>query len=257
MMSKVADIYDVSQARYGGEEHEKVATNASETGNAKTGDGKDSAPSSFKAAQRRRSSWRHKARIEALAFGKDDIARVRKMSTVNEQTYPMHVLKVSDFMQMRPGDHLTHQELKALGKVNPYKTFLGPCCFVSHQWLSYAHADPDFEQLGALQRFITKFLTGEETEVAADFITQLAYSKVKEMQAIPRDVLLEWIEHGYIWFDYFSVPQTLLHKDEKTMAEHKAAIDSIPSYAENCKVRSRSFVSGRERSHRPHRPDIR
>ena len=66
----------------------------------------------------------------------------------------MHVMKVSTFVAafarfLRTPSKVPHQqELVKRGMVTVWQKGMGPVAFVSHQWASYEHADPNFEQLG-------------------------------------------------------------------------------------------------------------
>ena len=80
--------------------------------------------------------------VKMLSTRKKDLARARRMSTANDMLYPMHVLSVKELLKMKRGEHLHHQALVKSGKVIPWKASMGPVAFISHQWLSYNHADP-------------------------------------------------------------------------------------------------------------------
>lgn len=81
--------------------------------------------------------------------------------TVHQEIEPfiiMWVLKVSDFLQMElplP----KHEELQAQGLLYP-RGVLSYCIFVSHQWLSLEHPDPEGEQLLVLQKCLQNICNG-------------------------------------------------------------------------------------------------
>ena len=91
--------------------------------------------------------------------------------------------------------------------------------FVSHEWLSWAHPDPDGEQLRVLCRVLERLKTGGlKTEM--DPIHTIIYkhkftTKGKDWNAM--------LKRTYLWLDWFSMPQpsaeTENEIDEVSMAE--------------------------------------
>ena len=97
--------------------------------------------------------------------------------------FPMWALKVSDFMNMKPGDHFNHQDLRKQGKLVGWdaKT-MGPCAFISHQWVSWKEADPSFRQLGVLQSFIRRLTEGEIQRVRPSWLTELIFPGLRGLE---------------------------------------------------------------------------
>ena len=62
-------------------------------------------------------------------------------------------------------------------------------------------------------------------------MTEMAFKGVKGMEKITQAALLDWVRNGYIWFDYWSVPQTVGYDVDAT-DELMAAVESIPAYVE-------------------------
>ena len=83
---------------------------------------------------------------------------------------------------------------------------MGDVAFVSHQWMSWKHADPKFEQLGTLRRVLERILLGEVAKIEPDWITKVTFDGVETIE-LGRDDLIAWARDGYIWFDFYSVPQ--------------------------------------------------
>ena len=68
--------------------------------------------------------------------------------------------------------------------------------------------------------------------VAPDWITELAFKGVKGMEKIDHAALLDWATNGYLWFDYFSVPQIGVYNEADANADLVAAVESVPAYVE-------------------------
>ena len=171
--------------------------------------------------------------LKVLSTRKKDLERARRISTANEMLYPMHVLPVKELLKMKRGDHLHHQALVAQGKVVKWRTGMGPVAFVSHQWLGYEHADPEFEQLGCLQRVADRIRTGDLKKIETNFLTQRSFKHDAEGEGamafeIGHDTLFHWVDKGFIWFDYFSVPQ--VNKTKEAGAHEDAHEDATPAY---------------------------
>ena len=108
--------------------------------------------------------------------------------------------------------------------------------FVSHEWLSWAHPDPDGDQLRVLCRVLERLRDGElDTEM--DPMHTILYkhkftTKAKDWQNM--------LKRTYLWVDWFSMPQPGAEKvediGEKAMdvlrSEGSKAIRSIPAYVE-------------------------
>ena len=101
---------------------------------------------------------------------------------------------------------------------------MGNAAFVSHQWVTRIHPDPEFEQMRVLQEVLRHLLCSKGW-VSLDFVTEMFVPGAKgilheEFQARPL----------FIWYDYFSVPQ---HAQNSDMLAR--AINSIPAYVASCR----------------------
>jgi ankyrin repeat protein len=131
-----------------------------------------------------------------------------------------------------------HQELKSRGFLTRWQDVPSDSeiIFVSHEWLSWAHPDPEGEQLRVLCRVLEKLKRGElDTEM--DSIHTIMYkhkftTKRKEWEAM--------LKRTYLWVDWFSMPQPGAENEDeigkeamaKLRAEGSRAIRSIPAYVE-------------------------
>lgn len=130
------------------------------------------------------------------------------VASVNELRYPFCAVPFSSFC--RHGGMHMHEELRDANELRFFDTWqlasdfaqVNSVVFVSHQWLSHSHPDPDGEQYRCI---------------------------VEAVNAIRRDKL-RWAEEReiYIWLDYCCIPQ--LNESIKG-----SAIQSLVAYVSVCK----------------------
>ena len=165
----------------------------------------------------------------------------------------MWVLKVTDFLQMDlplP----KHEKLQAHGWLHR-REVSSYCMFVSHQWISVEHPDPEGEQQLVLQKCLKNICDGTinvENDPASQFFG--LFEKLSKQQRAR-------LREGYIWLDWVSIPQIeTFHEDDpddeisKAKRERSARtfaysdpvrrrrtdqedyILSIPSFVQACQV---------------------
>ncbi|CAK9018298.1 Homeobox protein Wariai (Homeobox protein 1) (DdHbx-1) [Durusdinium trenchii] len=118
----------------------------------------------------------------------------------------MWVLKVSDFVKMQlplP----KHEELAEMGLLHR-RVVSHYCIFVSHQWLSTMHPDPEGDQLRVLQRSLVEICEGRIT-VTNDAASQF-FGEVKTLSNSQRAK----IRDAVLWIDWASIPQVETFRDE-------------------------------------------
>ena len=157
---------------------------------------------------------------------------MRRRSLANVVLYPMSCMRVSDFRKLRKGDHLPHQLLKAKGLLSEWHEDMGPVAFVSHQWLAWEHADPDFEQLAVLQRVVERIANGELDRIGYSFEHEFIEWNTDEMKPIEQPELLDWVKNGYIWFDYVGFDHS------KELREGAGRGGAPPRCSAGCRVQS-------------------
>ncbi|CAE8599289.1 unnamed protein product, partial [Polarella glacialis] len=125
--------------------------------------------------------------------------------------------------------------------------------FISHEWLSRQHPDPDSKQLRRMQGVFLEILAGRSGKLFSpdDFITfskgtsvgnqrhplGAAESAQRSVDTITEDILKQDIEEGLIWLDWSSIPQVLdATKDslEQILKDQMAAVNSIGAYLDRC-----------------------
>lgn len=176
------------------------------------------------------------ASVEAEVSGKSSYRPPFKMvrgvsdATATEMLYPMHVVKVRDFLQMTEAE--PHQALRARGVAAPYNSEAAAAIFVSHQWCGLRHPDPDFAQLRVLQDAIRRAAAGKLV-LSMDFLSRLAHGAKVTVKAADLCHVLAM----FIWYDYFSVPQPKdpTAQGNQHMDQHQGlgrAVLSLAAYVE-------------------------
>eukprot|EP00435_Cladocopium_sp_Y103_P008227 s3145_g2.t1 len=140
---------------------------------------------------------------------------------VSESFGSMWVLKVADFLEL---DHVpSHEDLQEKGllvKRSPAHF----CVFVSHQWLGFSHPDPEFLQLPVLQKALRKLIAGEivaTSDLASQFLGDTRRFSQQERKSL---------RTGYIWLDWFSIPQKTFKLDPFDLKDSPSVTPS--SYSE-------------------------
>ena len=159
----------------------------------------------------------------------------------------MYVLRIADFMSLEKLE--PHQTLLAKGVLVEWVPEMeGKVIFVSHEWLSYTHADPDGVQLRSLQSVLGRLMRGEIARVAPYWAYQMVLGKRMVVKA---DAWKASLPDMFIWLDYASIPQVgargtktdtadmakedLQRMDvdlAKTVQDLQDAVNSIPGYVQ-------------------------
>jgi len=143
------------------------------------------------------------------------------ISGLGSNTVVMYVVLADAFLRMT--EVKTHEELADAGVLKEFDESLGKAMFVSHQWLSGKHPDPDFQQLRVLQDALENLAAGTSS-MSLPAVTELHLGSIK---CPPASDFAPG--HLQIWYDYFSIPQS-------SDASHcrQTAIQSIPEYVARC-----------------------
>ena len=147
---------------------------------------------------------------------------------------PMWVIQVKDVLEMT-GTMQPHQVLKAQGLLEIWRVTMFTL-FVSHQWLSFHHPDPNGEQLKVLQLVLRKLIAKQLT------IQGNVWSEYSASKARTKD--LDGVGKWYMWLDYFCVPQLVGHS-VLGVGEQHSYIESIPSYVDLCSAFVELGTAGR------------
>ena len=141
--------------------------------------------------------------------------------------FPMYTVSLEELMKMeavRPHERLMEEDVLV-----EFDTNMGNAAFISHQWISGEHPDPEFKQMRIMQEALKNMLS--KMSVIEQNIPGQWFS--------PYVVLSTEIFHSsplYFWYDYFSLPQIDVNSwDLESL--HKPidrAIESIPAYIASC-----------------------
>ena len=145
------------------------------------------------------------------------------LARASTRSMPMWVIQVKDVLEMT-GTMQPHQVLKAQGLLEIWRVTMFTL-FVSHQWLSFHHPDPNGEQLKVLQLVLRKLIAKQLT------IQGNVWSEYSASKARTKD--LDGVGKWYMWLDYFCVPQLVGHS-VLGVGEQHSYIESIPSYVDPC-----------------------
>ncbi|CAE8648866.1 unnamed protein product [Polarella glacialis] len=160
--------------------------------------------------------------------------------------FPMKCLRVTTFMEF--------DVMPSYGQLLAKDLLVEPSDneavhFISHEWLSGKHPDPDSNQLRRMQGVFLEILQGRSEKLFSpdDWITfskgasigsqgsQLAAAESAQRcsATITEHTFKQDIEEGLIWLDWSSIPQVLEVEEDKveqTLKDQLAAIHSIGAY---------------------------
>lgn len=135
--------------------------------------------------------------------------------------FPMHVMKISDVLEVlhRGGQLPCFEDLKAEGKlIERQPGDAGRVIFFSHTWLGFRHPDPSGVKMQLMGQLLQSLQAGK--------LKVLGYCHSETWQkglTIPSSTLQRDFADGYIWLDFWAVPQ----RDPKAQG---LAISSIVDY---------------------------
>ncbi|CAE8658620.1 unnamed protein product, partial [Polarella glacialis] len=186
---------------------------------------------------------------EEEVHGCPDYPKLRRTPSggisVNAEYFPMTCVSVAAFMEFQ--SMTSYGQLLESGLLT-HPPEGAPVHFVSHEWLSSVHPDPDSLQLRRLQDVFREILAGQSKKLfsTANWNTfskgesrasQILDSAVVQSRSPTEEAFQRDIKHGFIWLDWSSVPQAVdatTNSFEKQRQDQMAAVRSIPAYLERC-----------------------
>eukprot|EP00397_Hematodinium_sp_SG-2012_P015178 GEMP01015451.1.p1 GENE.GEMP01015451.1~~GEMP01015451.1.p1 ORF type:complete len:744 (-),score=161.78 GEMP01015451.1:412-2643(-) len=133
--------------------------------------------------------------------------------------FPMHCVRIADVLKMTSVEPF--ELLKQRNQLVVYEsTDDRPVIFVSHQWLSVHHPDPDVTQFRILQDALTNLRNGVIN------VHTHSLQSISSNENGVKELTINWrqsLDNALIWYDYFSIPQS---------PKSESAIASIPAYVE-------------------------
>lgn len=152
-----------------------------------------------------------------------------QMSVAERMLFPMWVFPIQIFLAMegppKSFQDLMEENLLVRWTMNMYTIFC------SHQWLGNTSADPDGKQLQVLRAALKNILRG-------DIVVQSGMMQFLALGVVVDEIGAEEVQRihqGYIWFDWFSIPQISVRSSssmEDILPDVQKAVESIPAYVE-------------------------
>ena len=146
---------------------------------------------------------------------------------VHQCSFPMYVVKVSDFLEME-GPPEPHHVLKHKGLLHEWHPGMF-VIFISHQWLGAGSPDPLGQQVSVLRHALQAFIDGS-MKVEVDLM--------RTFGDVGGATGCESVAQGHLFLDWFAIPQlterTKGVNDDSTVSDTARAVQSIPAYVESC-----------------------
>lgn len=133
--------------------------------------------------------------------------------------FPMYLVPMGELLKM-DGPPRAHQQLLKEGKVAVWQRG-STCIFISHQWLSYTHPDPEGRQMRVLRSALQNLLLGD-LAVEVDVYIEAVTSK----SDLPRWGMAEQaiVREAFVWYDYFCIPQVFPDSPSLESIERRTAV---------------------------------
>ena len=114
--------------------------------------------------------------------------------------FPMYVVSLQNMLDMT--EVKRHQELLRDGILTEMDAARGKAMFLSHQWTSNQHPDPDGKQLKAFQAAMSNLASGSIVAQPGVFSALINFFAGWQGLSLPdlSEIAI------FVWYDYFSVP---------------------------------------------------
>ena len=146
--------------------------------------------------------------------------------------FPMYTVPLGSLLEMTEVE--PHETLKARDVLAEFRRNMGNAAFISHQWLTSNHPDPECKQIRVLQDAL-KEMMGNLKSIPVDLVSETQNPGLKPL---PTTKILS--EPLFFWYDYFSCPQKERLSESSGGGEkaHRStlldAINSIPACVDEC-----------------------
>jgi len=138
----------------------------------------------------------------------------------------MYVMSVADVLSL--SELKPHAAMLEKGMIVQWSEGMD-VIFVSHQWLSRGHPDPEMKQFKVLQLGLQNIIAGRcRLDTHALSVLDLGKDEVVSKTEC------EALAHAYVWYDYFGVPQLSTSYDPHAGENLMKAVNSIPDYVAMC-----------------------
>jgi len=165
----------------------------------------------------------------------------RRLSTATDIKYDMYLISLSTMVNLfgtsshrKKNSHLCHQDLLEEGKLTRFEDLpMGSfVMFVSHQWTSFDHPDPNGVHMSCMLSIFCQLRDGKY-DVEVDPFHTILY---KEKCRTSKKEFTQLLSNAYVWYDFWSQPQpTMTKSPEKADILKKdlfRAIESMGAYVE-------------------------
>ena len=193
-------------------------------------------------------------RHRALRFGRgmaqdtlvpeNNVVLGKRISTATTLQHDMWLISMSTLLKLYGKDGKRelmepHQHLLQRGDLIRWVNVPSDAeiVFVSHEWLSYAHPDPEGKKLKTLCRVLERLRDGDIDRVDMSALHTIQY---KHNFTVLSNDWKDMLRRTFLWVDWFSMPQPSAEKVEdigdakmeELRARGSRAIRSIPAYVE-------------------------
>ncbi|CAJ1363796.1 unnamed protein product [Effrenium voratum] len=145
--------------------------------------------------------------------------------------FPMYTVPLGELLDMTVIE--PHEKLKARDALVEFNSTMGRAAFVSHQWVTTEHPDPECKQMRVLQKALKDMMLGKNPRIPVDQVSEIVDPHAKPLPAASL-----FSKPLFFWYDYCSCPQgTRLSRisDEQSPGSGLLhAINSIPAYVDKC-----------------------
>ena len=137
-------------------------------------------------------SWTPCAKME-----REGVEHWRSSGSFGGKTFPMYMVPLKTFMTMTKIE--THEALMDAGALCRFHESMGNGMFVSHQWITPEHPDPDFHQLGVLQKTLHQLMEGK-SRVTLPPMIEISFGRVRCPTAADLKAKALYIWYHLVWF---------------------------------------------------------
>ena len=116
--------------------------------------------------------------------------------------FPMYTVPLGTLLDMT--EVAPHETLKARDVLVEFQRNMGNAAFISHQWLTSSHPDPECKQIRVLQDALEEMM-GNLKSIPVSAVSEAENPGLKPL---PTSKILS--EPLFFWYDYFSCPQERL-----------------------------------------------
>ena len=158
---------------------------------------------------------------QAILEDRGTLHEVAAVTAIEEPLpYPFYVLPVRALLELSVLPR--HEELLEKGALVRWRATMRSVFYVSLEWSSSTHPDPDGKRLDVLKQYFIRMVEGCAPNVEADWATQAAYGKGRKLTSVDWK---ELIRDAHIWIMFCSCPTVPTAWSDSTLL-------SVPGYIE-------------------------